>query len=167
MKKPINIALYFAVFLWMAVIFSFSAQSGMEVENLIGPIIRKIVEIIAPEFVQMPLARQEVITSIFLLIASKAAHIIIYLVLGALCTLALYRSPRVTNGHLFKALAICITYAVTDEFHQLFVSGRSGRFFDIGFDFFGALIGILLVILTRSIRSHQSVERELNAKNLT
>lgn len=37
-----------------------------------------------------------------------------------------------------------LLYAMSDEFHQLFVDGRSARVFDIMVDFFGGTIGILL-----------------------
>ena len=41
-------------------------------------------------------------------------------------------------------LLICLIYAVSDEFHQIFVDGRSGEIRDVCLDFGGALIGMLL-----------------------
>ena len=38
---------------------------------------------------------------------------------------------------------IAALYAVTDEFHQLFVPGRSGQFSDVVLDSAGALAGLL------------------------
>ena len=38
--------------------------------------------------------------------------------------------------------AFCILYAITDEIHQLFVPGRSGRIFDVGVDAVGSLVGV-------------------------
>jgi VanZ family protein len=43
-------------------------------------------------------------------------------------------------------------FSLSDEFHQLFVVGRSGNFLDVGFDLSGAMIGGILfwryVVLT-------------------
>lgn len=38
-------------------------------------------------------------------------------------------------------------YAATDEIHQLFVAGRSGRFSDVLIDSSGALLGVLIFAL--------------------
>ncbi len=51
-------------------------------------------------------------------------------------------------------LAICIFYAATDEFHQLFVSGRSGQLRDVCIDAAGAVIGICIYFLCRGIFRH-------------
>ena len=45
------------------------------------------------------------------------------------------------------ALIIVFGYASTDEFHQLFVVGRSGQFKDVLIDTSGGTFGILLVYL--------------------
>ncbi len=44
----------------------------------------------------------------------------------------------------FIALAICIGYASTDEYHQTFVEGRTGQITDVLIDSAGALTGVLL-----------------------
>ena len=41
-------------------------------------------------------------------------------------------------------LFVCLIYAVSDEFHQIFVDGRSGEIRDVCLDFGGAVIGVLL-----------------------
>ena len=38
-------------------------------------------------------------------------------------------------------------YAVSDEFHQLFVEGRAGRWMDVGIDTTGAIVGIGIVTI--------------------
>lgn len=43
------------------------------------------------------------------------------------------------------SLLLAVSYALSDEFHQTFVNGRSGRFFDFGVDSFGALAGLLFL----------------------
>ncbi|MEQ8199438.1 MAG: VanZ family protein [Clostridiaceae bacterium] len=45
---------------------------------------------------------------------------------------------------LLEAQKLCLFYAATDEFHQLFVPGRSAMFTDVVIDFSGAAMGTVL-----------------------
>jgi VanZ family protein len=74
----------------------------------------------------------------------KAAHLSIYLCLGASCALTV-REFR-PKGHPFRwAWLIAAVYAATDEFHQYFVPGRSSEFRDVCIDALGALVGVVIV----------------------
>lgn len=58
---------------------------------------------------------------------------------------------------LSRAAALCLGYAVADEFlHQAFVEGRTASLYDVGLDALGALCGLALaeawVCLTRARR---------------
>ena len=44
----------------------------------------------------------------------------------------------------YPALFLSTFYGVTDEIHQLFVVGRFFSFSDIGADFFGSFLGVML-----------------------
>lgn len=48
--------------------------------------------------------------------------------------------------------AVGSLYAASDEFHQLFVPGRSGRLTDVLIDSAGLLAGILVVCLIKQLR---------------
>lgn len=71
----------------------------------------------------------------------KSFHIIEY------CLLFLF----VAFGFKFKlnliSIIISYLYGCTDEFHQTFIPGRTGRFRDTFFDLSGILIGFLLIKL--------------------
>ena len=54
--------------------------------------------------------------------------------------------PNVGRAPL-HAWALTTAYAATDELHQLFVPGRTGRIIDVGIDAAGALLGIALLLL--------------------
>lgn len=57
--------------------------------------------------------------------------------------------------HYIAALGFAFCYASTDEFHQLFIPGRSGQFTDVCIDTAGAAIGLLLLaILLKIGRRH-------------
>jgi VanZ family protein len=67
----------------------------------------------------------------------KLAHLAEYAVLGALLYRALRREPA--------AIALGSLYAVTDEVHQTFVSGRQGSPLDWLIDTVGVVAGALLL----------------------
>ena len=67
----------------------------------------------------------------------KLAHVAEYAVLGALLYRALRREPA--------AIALGSLYAVTDEIHQTFVSGRHGSALDWLIDTVGVVAGVLLL----------------------
>lgn len=70
------------------------------------------------------------------IVLRKLAHAGEFGVLGAL----LYRAVR----HEPAAIALASLYAVTDELHQSFVSGRQGSPLDWVIDTAGAVAGVLL-----------------------
>lgn len=148
-KKPsfIRFLLWTAVLLWMAVIFSLSAQVATQSSSLSGSTIRKVVEITQPGFHTMPVEQQNSVVESFQHMARKTAHALAYLVLGALSVSALLQYPSGSGVRFAAALAICIGYAGTDEVHQLFVPGRSGQIGDVCIDSGGALAGIGIVLL--------------------
>ena len=43
---------------------------------------------------------------------------------------------------LILALALCSGFAMTDEFHQTFVAGRTGQMMDVIIDSLGAIVGM-------------------------
>lgn len=70
----------------------------------------------------------------------KVIHALVYAVLGALCCLAL--SPTVPRRLALPVAALMATlYGITDEFHQLFVAGRSADLYDVLADACGGLLG--------------------------
>lgn len=49
------------------------------------------------------------------------------------------------RGAILAALAIAVAYAVTDEWHQSFVSGRDGNPLDVAIDSAGAALAALAI----------------------
>lgn len=49
------------------------------------------------------------------------------------------------------SLLASLLYAASDEFHQSFIPGRNARITDVLIDFFGAIIGILLLTRLKKI----------------
>ena len=78
------------------------------------------------------------------LVLRKLAHGAEYAILGAL----LYR----WLSNIPLAIALGSAYAATDEIHQSFVTGRSGRVADWAIDTAGVVIGVALLVLWRRRR---------------
>jgi len=76
----------------------------------------------------------------------KVIHAFIYAVLGGFCCLAL--PPSVPRRFAIPGAALMVTaYGLTDEFHQLFVAGRSADLYDVVADACGGLLGAGIVVL--------------------
>jgi len=71
----------------------------------------------------------------------KCAHFTEYLVLGGSAML-MFSEVRLSG---LLAWAVGAAYAVTDEFHQLFVAGRSCEVRDMCIDAAGVLCGVLVI----------------------
>ena len=79
-------------------------------------------------------------------ILRKLGHVTGYALLTALWWWAL---RGVTGRPLLIAVCIAFAYACTDEFHQTFVSGRTGTPVDVAIDSVGMAIAALLINLRR------------------
>lgn len=75
----------------------------------------------------------------------KTGHIIIYGIFYYL----IYRSLKTDNRHIWQisllSFIIAILYAMSDEYHQTLVPGRTGTIKDIGYDTLGMLISWLYI----------------------
>lgn len=80
------------------------------------------------------------------LIIRKGAHFTEYMILYFLAfnLLRLYINRK--KAYIYS-LFIVFGYACSDEFHQLFVVGRSGQFKDVLIDTSGGIFGSMLVVL--------------------
>lgn len=140
-----------SVFLWMALIFYLSSQTATDSSELSGHMIRKLAELLRPDFHSLVPAKQAQFIAGLQHIARKMAHALLYMILGILCMTAFLLGNKKRHAAVFSAALVCVGYAATDEVHQLFVPGRSGELGDVGIDFCGSLAGILLVVLVNRV----------------
>lgn len=106
-----------------------SGQSGVFVEQL---------HYIAPSIDQQLLT----------FLVRKGAHIFAYFVLGILMFNTLWRvdlSKFKFNYLVGLSIIVCALYAASDEFHQLFINGRSGEIRDIIIDSCAATVGVFII----------------------
>ena len=139
MKKTISII---SLILWMIVIFSFSSADANKSTGTSDKVITTMIEIkdkITNN--ETPNNEKEIIVKNSSFYIRKIAHITEYLILGFLM-FNLLKQYSVTN--IYYAIGLSILYSCTDEFHQLFISGRSGSIRDVLIDSIGILIGTYL-----------------------
>ena len=125
-KKRISLVL---LIIWMIIIFimsSFDADASSSQSGLIVNFISSIFNIKNIELLSF--------------IVRKLAHFMEYFILGILFVRVIINY----NKKIYLAYIFGIMYACLDEFHQLFVSGRSGQIFDIFVDCTGLILGIII-----------------------
>ena len=139
MKKTISIVL---LILWMIIIFSFSSADANKSTGTSDKVMTTMIEIkdkITDQ--ETPISEKEIIVKNSSFYVRKIAHITEYLILGLLMFNAL-KQFNILN--IYYAIILCILYSCTDEFHQLFINGRSGSFRDVLIDTIGILLGTYL-----------------------
>ena len=123
------------VITWMAVIFLLSAQPANDSASLSTGITDWIYQLLINVFPNLNIETLH-------LIIRKLAHFTIYLVLGFLLLNALSHNEQKQSTNFVLALLVSSLYAISDEIHQVFVSGRAGQISDVLIDIIGSLIGI-------------------------
>ena len=88
----------------------------------------------------------------------KAAHMSEYAVLAILLGLTIREYKK--EPWLLLALAATAAYAATDEFHQLFVPGRSGQLKDVLIDTAGGAIGLALLALMLYLKNRYKAKEK-------
>jgi len=140
---------WFAVLLWMIVIFTFSAQNATDSSRLSQKTTKKVAELSIKEFKKLPKDSQFKIIDKLEVKTREFAHLLLYTVLGMLAMAAL--SGYKSKAGIFIAFAMCALYAATDEVHQIFVQERGAELSDFFIDSCGAVIGITFTLLLKRI----------------
>lgn len=132
--------------LWMFVIFQFSASQGTESQGLSDRIAIMLSNLFP--FI----AYNDTLTFVI----RKLAHFSEYAVLGLLYYQFLTTYPFQERTNLIVSCLLTLLYAATDEFHQLFIDGRSGQLRDVLIDTAGGCVGTLMSAwLTRVFRKRK------------
>ena len=130
---------------WMTVIFGFSAQPADVSTDTSLRVGMTIGHMIVPGFSEMPKEGQIDYAEKIEFPVRKTAHATEYAILGCLLTNLCLSFPM-RKAYVWGWL-MGSAYAATDEFHQLFVPGRSGQMTDVMLDSVGCLVGCLVTCL--------------------
>lgn len=131
----------FLTLLVMTAIFILSAQDANTSTNLSEGFLKTLIGNFLGRFLPS-LSAEGVYHDI-----RKYAHIFEFFCLGVTCSLFFSELNIKLSRAAVNSFVFSFVYACTDEFHQLFVPGRSGRFSDVCIDLAGAIPGIAAVIL--------------------
>lgn len=139
-KRKIAVLSYIAVIFWMAVIFYLSGQVATESKHLSSGITEWLIRMLDK------ILWFSIDVESFHHMVRKNAHFTLYLILAIAVVNAVRRSDVYGFKGYIIALCICIFYAISDEYHQLFIPGRSGELRDVFIDGAGSILGISLFI---------------------
>ena len=140
MKNKRLVLAWTLLILWMLFIFIMSSFNGVMSSNQSGSIavlIYNLFDISDTEKVSF--------------IVRKCAHVSEFFILGIL-VINLVSKYNVKHIY-FISFIICVLYASSDEFHQLFVPGRSGQVTDVLIDLIGVVLGLSIYCLIKYFKS--------------
>ena len=137
---------YGPVVLWAALIFIFSSGlfSGSNTSTIVWPLVQWV----------YPGVSETTLAFVHALIR-KASHFVEYAILALLAARALRTSSRdFLRNHWFAvSLTFVALYALSDEFHQSFVSSRTASIYDCLIDTAGGLAALAIVAMRNRDRS--------------
>lgn len=152
-----------SIILWMAIVIFYlshqPASSSNDLSTGITEVILNFFHLVTPWI--------EIDVEFVNHIVRKNAHFFAYLILGLLTMSAIrhVQNIRLKEMHVaskriikilkrkqryqafFFSVLICLSYAISDEIHQLFVPGRSGEVKDVMIDTCGAIVGMSVYLL--------------------
>ncbi|HOO62132.1 MAG TPA: VanZ family protein [Bacillota bacterium] len=151
----VSIFMWLIVVAWMAVIFSLSSETGVESANRAASFATQVNQTTTLSF------GSEVIR--------LAAHVFEYTILAGFSYIALFTTNHISKDYAYKenadkklktnnemyisfTLWIVAFFAVSDEYHQLFVNGREGSVLDCVIDFAGPILLMVIIRIIVSVR---------------
>lgn len=140
-------------------IFWFSSNNGENSTSQSGRIVDLICKIFFPDMELTEPARQLAIKDILSVCVRKAAHLSVYMLLGAISFAAFFPIRR-KGIRTLAAVIFTFLYACTDEIHQIFVPDRTGKISDVIIDTFGGAVGALAVLILVIVMEAARIIRE-------
>ena len=164
-KKRIFIIISILLILWIIVILFFSFQDPNDSYRQSGMLLRKIKTfddileernilpyIYIKRFIKYGVFNGKFTTSAILI--RKFAHLVIYSVLGSICSLVAYSYYKKMTYAAAFGMIIPIGIGVLDEFIQSLVN-RGSSFDDVWIDAIGASFGTLIVLTALAYKNYK------------
>jgi len=132
-------------------IFLFSGEDSQVSDSRSRGITNQLVEVYE-KISQQEISDKQKVENQMNHIIRKTAHYFLYFVLGILVfSCFLEYGWNIQKIFLFT-IAFCFLYAFFDEFHQLFISGRSGQLQDVFLDTFGSITSTCLLCFVKKCK---------------
>lgn len=162
--QPWHLLLFLPMIMMMICIFYFSSKPAAISTEESGQVVDIFIKL-AERLKGLPFTAKdyETIAELIHTPIRKAAHMTEYAVLGATVLVPLLIIYNRKQSIFWCSILICFLYAVSDEFHQTFIPGRSGEVKDVLIDTIGAVIGCFLCMFLskrREKRKKQKRERK-------
>ncbi|MGG5460095.1 VanZ family protein [Clostridium sp. B9] len=144
-NKRKKIIAWVLMLLWMVFIFFMSNQPG-EVSSKQSDFVVVLMNMLGLDLSKFG--------DLATFVIRKGAHFTEYMILYLLVFNVIRFYVKSKLGYIYS-LMIVFGYACSDEFHQLFVDGRSGQFTDVLIDTSGGTFG-MMVIYIKNMLSHRN-----------
>lgn len=137
--KTFNIIL---VLISMLTIFMFSSETAPSSTKTSKDVTKSVVSIVVKDD-----EKTDKIVDKSWLMMRKFAHFIEYFILGLLMINVLKDYKNMNYKVVLFSIFLVLIYSISDEMHQIFISGRSGEIRDVCIDTVGACAGIMFYYL--------------------
>lgn len=150
MKKK-KIFYFLLIIFFMIIIFFFSNQNNNSSDNISKGLIKKFLLL-------FNVNDKELINTLNYPIR-KLAHFTFFFLLG-FSFVSFFKELNMSK-YIIISVVICLIYACFDEFHQIFINGRTAKIFDVFIDMSGVLFAIFLkkCIISKSKRGESHEKR--------
>ncbi len=138
-----KIILIILCIIWGLVIFTFSNSDAESSNNISKGLINEVIEVFSNIFDINDKEIEELTISLNRPVR-KLAHMTEYFILALLIFNAL-RIFKYKGNKYILTLIICFIYSIFDEYHQTFISGRTGQFIDCIIDITGSSLYLISV----------------------
>lgn len=154
--------------MWMCIIFAFSAQSKEESGAVSQSFTYQLVSNTRTFFnLDLSDARVREIADAIEGFVRKAAHMTEFGILSVLIFIWIGQWEMSLLRHGLTASGAAAVYAASDEIHQLFVPGRSGRFSDVCIDSAGAVLGVVVfVVIVKLVTTISGLKKKREERRL-
>ena len=125
----------------LATIYYLSSMNNKETNSLSKGIVYKSIELVE-HITHKEYDKKSVVNKLNYPIR-KCAHFTLFLLLGV-CIYLLLNAFNIDNRFIIS-IVLCFVFAILDETHQIFTSGRTPLLLDILIDSIGSLVGITII----------------------
>lgn len=157
-RKILKIISTIFALVWMITVFIFSSQDGTQTLNTSGAFIH-VIDSTLNQVESNNTNKTDTVNTQFdnndkynyskelQTFVRKNAHYFLYTVGGIILSVFFYAFLGKNKKVYAFAILTGMLYAMSDEFHQRFVAGRTSRITDIGIDTLGVITGTILVMI--------------------
>lgn len=163
MKRKVSRTIFILLLIiTCGIIFSFSHQPATSSDRISKGTVRQILNVF-PSTKNLTDSQKDRLETKLNPIIRKLAHFSIYTLVGIFMMAWIHTYDISLLKKLIISLGFGFFYAMSDEFHQYFIPGRSAEIRDVMIDSAGVLVGILIVLAMISL--YKVLEEKMHVKN--